>query len=154
MNFTEFESFLFSEDCFNNHDVSYIDTEGNQHYIECETYPSYQGEIARTYMSLDTIKIEQYEKVLGYDDRTVHIFFNKANGPSFGVHTDPVDVMIECLDGRKWLEIDGKEVVLSPDNNILIPAGTLHRALNYEKALMVSHGIGDTETSKRIHQDN
>ena len=88
--------------------------------------------------------------MFGYTDRTAHIFFNKENGPSFSIHTDPVDVLIECLDGIKYIEVDGKEVKLEPHDTVLIPSETPHRALNYEKALMISYGIGDTETLTRI----
>ena len=150
MTFDTFIDFLFSNDCFENHDVSYIDIEGNQHYLDQSDYFKYQTEIAKLIVSINTIKVEQIEKMFGYTDRTAHIFFNKKDGPSFGNHTDPVDVLIECLDGIKHLEIEGKEKVLEPHDTVHIPAGTTHRALNYEKALMISYGIGDTETLTRI----
>ena len=150
MIFENFENWLLTEDCFENHDVSHIDVNGKQHYLKHSEYMGYLGEITVLIANKATIKVEQVEKWFGYMDRTAHAFYNAANGPSFDTHTDPIDVLIECLDGRKTLEIDGEEVVLEPHDKVLIPANTEHRALNYEKALMISYGIGDTETLTRI----
>lgn len=150
MTFESFEEFLLSSECFETNDVSIIDSDGNQHYLDQSDYFAYQGEVIQMLMNTDTIKVEQFEKQFGYTDRTAHIFYNKKNGPSFGVHTDPVNVLIECLDGIKYIEIDGKEVELKPNDTVSIPANTPHRALNYEKALMISYGISDTETLTRI----
>ena len=149
MTFTEFEDFLFSKRCFENHDVSYIDIEGNQHYLDQTDYMMYQIKVAELIVSINTIKVEQCEQWFNTTG-TAHIFYNKENGPSFGVHTDPVDVIIECLDGTKYMEIEGKEKVLKPKGFVHILAGTNHRALNYEKALMISYGASDTETLTRI----
>ena len=52
------------------------------------------------------------------------------------------------------MEVDGKEITLQPGHKLIIPAGTPHRALNYEKALMASHGINDTETLSRLRQND
>jgi mannose-6-phosphate isomerase-like protein (cupin superfamily) len=154
MNFVEFENFVLSEECFSNQDVSYIDTEGKQHYVNQEEYYSYLAKITQLIISENTIKVEQFEKVLGCEDKTAHAFYNKLNGPSFGIHEDPVDVLIECLDGKKWMEVEGKEIVLEPRDTLYIPANTPHRALNYEKALMISYGINDTETLSRIRKND
>lgn len=149
MTFLDFENFLLTETCFDNHDVSWIDDDGKQHYIEQTDFISYVGNMARLLSECRTIKVEQIETLL-FVEGTVHAFYNQKNGASFDVHTDPVDVLIECLDGTKIMEVDGKEVTLKRKDTLLIPAGTPHRALNYEKALMISHGIHDTETLNRI----
>ena len=150
MIFENFENWLLTTDCFENHDVSHIDVNGNQHYIKHSEYMAYLGEMTVLIANKATIKVEQVEQWYGYTDRTAHAFYNAANGPSFDTHTDPIDVLIECLDGKKTLEIDGGTVVLGPHDKVLIPANTAHRALNYEKALMISYGISDTETLTRI----
>jgi len=149
MTFIDFENFLLTEECFDNHDVSYIDEDGNQHYIEQTDFISYVGTVARLLSESRTMKVEQIETLL-FVKGTVHAFYNQKNGASFDVHTDPVDVFIECLAGKKIMEVDGKEVVLEKGDTVLIPSGTPHRALNYEKALMLSHGIHDSETLNRI----
>lgn len=149
MTFKEFEDFLFSESCFENHDVSYIDIEGKQHYLEQDDFFKYQAKVAELIVSINTIKVEQCEQWFNTTG-TAHIFYNKENGPSFGIHTDPVDVLIECLDGNKYMEVEGEKKVLEPHDYLTIPAGTEHRALNYEKALMISYGVSDTETLTRI----
>lgn len=148
--FEEFESFLLSIECFTHQSVSKIDSNGDQHYLDQDNFWAYQGEVAQLLLGFDTIKIEQYEKVLNTKDSTVHIFYNKAKGPSFETHTDPVDVLIECVDGIKYIEVEDKKICLYPKESYRIPANTKHRALNYEKALILSHGIHDTETLNSI----
>ena len=152
MNFEQFEEFLLSESCHANHDVSIIDSNGLQHYIKTRDYFEYQILMTKHLVEEKvTIKIEQMENYWHLDDRTAHLFYNPKNGPSFDEHTDPVDIIIECKDGVKTIECNGKHFTLNPGDNLSIPAETLHKALNYEKALMVSYGIGDTETLKRLY---
>lgn len=155
MTFDQFEEFIMSSDCYWEHDVSYIDKEGLQHIISPDEFYQYQIQVAKLIADQDvTIKIEQMERHWKFDDRTIHLFYNPKGGPSFDIHTDPVDVIIECKDGIKHMEVDGKEITLQPGHKLLIPAGTPHRALNYEKALMASHGINDTETLSRLRQND
>lgn len=157
MIFQDFENFLLTEECFDNHDVSVIDKDGLQHYLNInnEDYMAYFAVIS---LELgvwgNTIKVEQIEKWFDYNDRTAHAFYNQVNSGTFSIHTDPVDVIIECLDGRKYMEVEGKEIVLEPHDTLLIPANTEHRALNKEKALMISYGIHDTETLNGLREDD
>lgn len=153
MTFDDFENFLLTEECFNKHDVSVIDKDGLQHYLNTnnENYVAYLAAISLEIGVLaKTIKVEQFEKALDVNDGTVHVFYNQKNGPSFDVHTDPIDVIIECVEGTKIMEVEGKEISLSKNETLFIEAGTPHRALNYEKALMLSHGIHDSETINSI----
>jgi mannose-6-phosphate isomerase-like protein (cupin superfamily) len=155
VNFNEFEEFVLSEQCFNNHDVSYIDDDGLQHYLTCDSYFEYHPIVMHhLLMTNNTIKVEQMERHYGYINQTAHIFFNKKDGPTFDIHTDPVKVIIECLDGTKYMEVEGKEIELRPGEYVHIPPNTEHRALNYKKALMVSYGISDTETLDGIRENN
>lgn len=158
------ENFVLSEDCFKNNDVSIIDNDGLQHYLDNKEYMVYLAQISAEIAKGNTIKIEQFESIMNTkgnlllplvgDDFTAHAFYNQANGGTFGMHTDPVDVFIQCMAGVKHLEVDGNEVILHPHEVAIIPANTPHRALNKEKALMVSYGIHDTETLNRIRQDH
>lgn len=152
MTFDQFEEFLLSEECFMEHDVSTINSKGEQHYILSDEYWQYQLVMAMHLSKFsETIKVEQMERRYDWGDRTIHFFYNPINGPTFKEHTDPVDVIIECHDGIKYMEVDGKTIELTPGGNkLLIRANTPHRALNYEKALMASHGINDTETLSNI----
>ena len=155
MTFEQFEEFLMSGQCYNEHDVSIIDEDGLQHYIEPTEYYAYCALMAEHLaMSKVTIKIEQMEKHWKFDDRTIHLFYNPKFGPTFEKHTDPVDVIIECKAGSKSMWVDGIEVILTPGDKLSIRAGTVHKALNYERALIASHGISDTETLDRIREDN
>tara|TARA_Y100000289_G_C3928875_1_gene155168 strand:- start:1343 stop:1810 length:468 start_codon:yes stop_codon:yes gene_type:complete len=155
MNFKDFEDFLLSEKCFKSHDVSIIREGGLQDQIDTLHYWDYQSQMARHLVEEKvTIKVEQMERHWKFDDRTIHLFYNPKFGPTFDEHTDPVDVIIEVKAGSKSLEVDGLEVILTVGDKLMIPAGTKHKALNYEKALIASHGIGDTETLNRIHKDH
>ena len=155
------EKFVITEDCFQNNDVSFIDKDGLQHYLENKEYMTYLSLITEVIAKGHTIKLEQFEyftnnpenelfnllsKLYNTVDITAHAFYNQENSGTFDIHTDPVDVWIQCWAGVKHLEVDGKEVVLYPHEVTHIPANTPHRALNTEKALMVSYGIHDTET--------
>lgn len=150
----EFEDFLLSEECWENHDVSYIDIDGLQHYCTYDDYWTYYAIVSQLIASENTIKVEQLERKFGYVNKTAHAFYNKECGPSFEVHTDPVEVVIECIDGRKYMQVEGKEIVLNPGDMLTIPPNTEHKALNYEKALMISYGISDTETLNGIRENN
>ena len=100
----------------------------------------------------DTIKVEGYERIQPYDG-TIHIFYAPTNTPSFPVHTDPIDIYIECLDGRKIMEIDDQYVMIEKGTKIFNPADTPHVALNSEKALTLSYGINDTNTFSNLRKD-
>jgi|TARA_B110000908_G_C10267467_1_gene465858 mannose-6-phosphate isomerase-like protein (cupin superfamily) len=154
MNFFEFEDFLLSEECYINHDVSYIDIEGLQHYLQFDNYWAYHPFVSSLLYSENTIKVEQLEKKFNFKDKTAHMFLNKKNGPSFNVHTDPVEVIIECLDGVKHMEVEGNRIKLNRGQSLQIPANTEHKALNYEKALMISYGIHDTETLDGLREND
>ena len=155
MTFEQFEEFVLSDECYWNHDVSFIDEFGLQHYPIFEDNFQYQIETAKKIAEQKvTIKVEQMERRYHWKDRTIHFFYNPINGPTFDTHIDPTDVIIDCHDGIKYMEVNGKEHKLVPGDKLLIHAGSPHKALNYEKALMASHGILDTETTNRICKDN
>ena len=81
--FEEFENWLITEECFDNHDVSHIDNDCNQHYLEHSEYISYLGQVTVLLANRATIKVEQAEKLFDYNDRTIHLFYNDVDGPSF-----------------------------------------------------------------------
>ncbi len=144
-----------SGQCYHEHDVSIIDENGLQHYIEPTEYYAYCALMAEHIaVGKVTIKVEQMEKHWKFDDRTIHLFYNPKFGPTFEQHTDPVDVIIECKAGQKSMWVDGMEVILQVGDKLMIPAGTEHKALNYERALIASHGISDTETLNRVREND
>ena len=54
------------------------------------------------------------EKRYHWKDRTIHFFYSPAWGPTFDTHTDPVDVIIDCHDGIKHMEVNGTEHIITP----------------------------------------
>jgi len=154
MNFEQFFEFILSEQCFNVCNVSVIDSEHRIQYVEQDNYWVYYGKISALIAEKNTLKIEMYEKIVDYNEGTMHIFYNPIDGPSFEEHTDPVDVVIYCCDGNKILEIEGSTKLLNPGEQVEIPKGTKHRALNTQEALIFSYGISDTKIYLRVCEDN
>lgn len=72
---------------------------------------------------------------------TCHLFLAGKNSPSFGMHTDPDDVIIYCVEGTKTLTVDGKYIVLNQGEEVYIPADTLHIAHNEYPAMTLSFGL-------------
>jgi len=156
MFFKDFFNFVDSPECYLNHDVSYIDRDGLQHYLNSDL--DFCGYLARLGVIIAegqcTIKVEQMERLYQLNDRTMHFFYNPAHGTTFKEHTDPHDVHIECHDGEKVMEVEGKVYTIHPGETLLIPANVRHRAINDKKALMVSYAINDTETLIRLCENN
>jgi mannose-6-phosphate isomerase-like protein (cupin superfamily) len=72
---------------------------------------------------------------------TCHMFIARSNSPSFGLHTDPDDVIIYCIEGKKTLSVDGEYVVLREGEEVFIPANTPHEAHNEFAAMTLSFGL-------------
>lgn len=155
MNFDEFENFLLSSQCFDNHDVAWICEDQKVHYHQQDDFYDYYAFFSKLLAEeKHTIKIEQMERHYNKPDVTIHLFYNPVNGPSFPEHTDPMDVGIECTSGIKTLDIEGMPIALEAGDYIDIPAGTPHHAINSTKSVMLSYGFNDTETLNRIREDN
>jgi mannose-6-phosphate isomerase-like protein (cupin superfamily) len=72
---------------------------------------------------------------------TCHLFMAKKHSPSFGMHTDPDDVIIYCVEGTKTLTVDGQYIVLNTGEEVYIPADTAHIAHNEYPAMTLSFGL-------------
>ena len=82
---------------------------------------------------------------------TCHAFLAFKGSKSFGVHTDPDDVIIECLFGSKTLYVatkNDRRHVLKQGEYIFIPANTEHEIINEEKSLILSFGFEKFYTEK------
>lgn len=87
-------------------------------------------------------KCEEYKRK--HDHRgpvTCHLFMARSQSPSFGLHTDPDDVIIYCVEGKKTMSVDGEYVVLKEGEEVFIPANTPHIAHNEFAALTLSFGL-------------
>lgn len=72
---------------------------------------------------------------------TCHLFMAKQYSPSFGMHTDPDDVIIYCIDGVKTMTIDGVYTSLNRGEEVFIPSETPHIAHNEHAAITLSFGL-------------
>lgn len=112
-----------------------------------------------------TIKIEKMEKynsaIYQYGQKlakkyhhngpvTCHAFYSNQGGYSFPLHTDPDDVIILCCDGIKTIETDIHNEI-HPNETLLIPANTPHKATNKYESLMLSFGLEKFIVEKLNH---
>jgi mannose-6-phosphate isomerase-like protein (cupin superfamily) len=144
----EFESFIHTDLVYEQKLISIIDGESRQIYIdnlkELYEYPSC------------TIKLEQMEKynkgIFDYCQLlskqyshqgpiTCHLFWSLKGSKSFGLHTDPDNVIILCIEGIKDIILNGIKHKLKPQDSLFIPANTPHEAINEENSLMLSFGL-------------
>lgn len=101
-----------------------------------------------------TIKIEGMEryskyifnkcKELGSNHNgpvTCHAFIAQSNSPSFDMHTDPDDVYIYCIDGKKSMIVNDENITIMPGEFVYIPANTPHQATNTDFAFTLSFGL-------------
>jgi ribosomal protein L16 Arg81 hydroxylase len=144
----EFESFIHSDLIYEQKIISVIDEEGRQILVDT------LGELYK--YSYCTIKVEQMEK---YNDNifkycqflskkykhygpvTCHSFRSFRQSKSFGLHTDPDDVIIYCIFGQKKILVGGIEHNLLPNDTIFIPSNTPHQAINEHDSLTLSFGL-------------
>jgi hypothetical protein len=144
----DFEQLIHSKIVYEQNIISIIDDEGKQIYL---------NSLSDLYKyTACTIKVEQMEKynktifdqckVLAkkYNHNgpvTCHAFRAFKNSASFGLHTDPDDVIITCVAGNKWMNVDYSEHCIEANTSLFIPANTLHEAINKEDSLMLSFGL-------------
>jgi mannose-6-phosphate isomerase-like protein (cupin superfamily) len=87
-------------------------------------------------------KCEEYKALHNHvGPVTCHLFMARSNSPSFKEHTDPDDVIIYCVEGKKTLTVNGENVILREGEEVFIPANTPHKASNEFAALTLSFGL-------------
>lgn len=72
---------------------------------------------------------------------TAHVFMSKPGSGTFELHTDPDDVVLYVVDGRKEFLVDGKPYSFEAGDAIYIPKNTPHRAINVDESVMISFGL-------------
>lgn len=94
---------------------------------------------------LRTITDHCSEFVNEYEYVSVHLFRASQRAGTFKVHTDPVDLVIWCIDGMKTMEVDGVIYNIDVNQCLYIPANTPHRAINNCSSIMLSVGFESTK---------
>lgn len=81
------------------------------------------------------------EKVNGYVD--AHLYLAPANGGSFGLHTDPHDVFVVMLRGKKRFELPefNLTIDLAPGDWLYIPKDAQHKGFSITNSVMLSLGV-------------
>jgi mannose-6-phosphate isomerase-like protein (cupin superfamily) len=148
ISYNEIERFAFSDYAIEQKIVSIIDNLGRQIQIE-----SVSHFLSYTKCTIKIEGMEKYNKSFfekckkltdkynHYGPVTCHAFRSFVGSHSFGTHTDPDDVLIYVADGIKTMEIEDRIIQITPNNSVLIPAGTPHRAINTHDSLMLSFGL-------------
>lgn len=144
----DFENFIHTDLVYEQKLISIIDAEKKQIYIDN------LGELYSH--AFCTIKLEQMEKynkeifnhcqtlAKNYNHHgpvTCHAFRAFRQSSSFGLHTDPDDVIMYCVHGSKKIVVNGIEHILNAQDSLFIPANTPHEAINEEESLMLSFGL-------------
>ena len=144
--YNEFEEYVLSYDAYMYDRTFYIDNCGKDVKIISDTYEEYFAKVqVKLAEASDTLKVEGIERLCDWKDGTIHAFRYWENSPSFPVHTDPVDVIIEVHEGEKDIEVNGLNHNLRRYETVVIPANTPHRAMNKSEGLIFSYGLSDTE---------
>ena len=112
----------------------YIDELGRDHPIDNLLVDLYAA------MNTYTVKIEGLESIFTDFGGTVHLYYSPRHAASFGMHTDPYDVKIICIEGVKTMEVAGVDIELHEGEQLMIPADTPHRATNKYDSVMISIG--------------
>lgn len=144
--YADFEDYILSTEAYEYDRTYYIDNRGKDVKIISDHYTEYFAKVQiKLAEQSDTLKVEGIERFTDWSDGTIHAFRYWEGSPSFGEHTDPVDVVLQVQDGAKLIEINGFEKYLQKDDIWWIPANTPHKALNIVEGLMFSYGMYDTE---------
>jgi hypothetical protein len=144
----EFEEFIHNDFVYQQKLISVINEEGKQIYLD---------NLGQLYKyNACTIKLEQMERYsreiniyctqLSKEFNnglpvTCHVFRAFKNSKSFGLHTDPDNVIIQCVWGKKRMYVDGKTCDILTGEQLFIKANTPHEAINDEESLMLSFGM-------------
>jgi mannose-6-phosphate isomerase-like protein (cupin superfamily) len=153
--YQDFEDYVLSHEAYMYDRTLYIDKDGKDVKIVSDTYEEYFAKVQiKLAEAFDTIKVEGIERLCDFTDGTIHAFRYWEGSPSFGEHTDPVDVIIHQCEGAKVMEVAGNIKDIIEDEFLMIPANTPHRALNDKEGLMFSYGLSDTEQPTSLRKDN
>lgn len=151
----EFEQFIQQDLPYQQRLVSRVDQHGLQHWLE-------QPSDLYNHLA-DTVKVEGMERyspemaaicqalAIRYRHAgpvTCHAFLADTGSGTFDLHTDPDDVVLVVIAGRKIIEVDGVEHELTVGDDLFIKKGTPHKAINRYPSLMLSIGLENYLTDK------
>jgi mannose-6-phosphate isomerase-like protein (cupin superfamily) len=148
LTYDEVVEFIHNPLAYEQNLVSIINTKGEQILLSSssELYSSESFSIKVEGMEKFSLKmwntIQQLRLRYNHNGpATCHVFIAQQDSPSFGMHTDPDDVLIHCIEGHKTMIIDNQKVDLYKDDSVFIKANTPHQALNENFAVTLSFGF-------------
>lgn len=87
----------------------------------------------------ECLRLAQHFNHAGYV--SCHLFQSIKGSKSFSMHTDPDDVIVYMVRGRKQFISPVQDLVLEQGQSIFIPRQTLHQAINTDDSIMLSFGL-------------
>lgn len=100
---------------------------------------------AEGFERLNSTMYQECQRLAGHFNHygyvSCHLFLSPKGSKSFTMHTDPDDVIIHMVQGRKVFESPDGQVELSAGESLYIPRGTHHRAINVDSSIMLSFGL-------------
>ena len=72
---------------------------------------------------------------------TCHLFISTQGSVSFPEHTDPMEVILYMVDGKKEMFINGQSNIMRKGSVLNILPHEKHRAENIESSIMLSFGL-------------
>ena len=144
----EFEAFIGREFVYRHNLISVIQNGG--HYLvhnHAELLKRYNG-CAIKLEGLERYSRELAVKCAGlkimYDHfgpMTCHAYRAFPGSESFGLHSDPMPVFLEVIEGTKNMIVNSEWHTLQAGDTLYIPANTPHEAINQDDSLMLSFGL-------------
>lgn len=83
---------------------------------------------------------------------TAHLFVGQAQSPSFPLHVDPDDIILQVLLGEKDLIVGDDVITIHPGEALFMPRNTPHQALNTKGSIMLSFGL-ENYTADKLSYD-
>lgn len=145
---SEFEAFIGREFVYRHNLISVIQNGG--HFLvhnHAELSKLYNG------CSIKLEGLERYSRELAvkcaglkimYDHAgpmTCHAYRAYPGSESFGLHSDPMPVFLEVIEGTKNMIVDNEWHTLQAGDTLYISANVPHEAINQDDSLILSFGF-------------
>ena len=144
----EFHAFIERDLVYEQKLISIIDYQGRQILLDSlgQLHSNYGKTIKVEGMEKYNLKIFQKCKSIAkkYNHKgpvTCHAFRAFENSGTFPMHTDPDDVLLYVVWGKKIIKFEKYDIVIKKGGKYFIPANTPHRAVNEKSSLMLSFGL-------------
>lgn len=127
--------------------INYIDHGRTYHVSSPLDYMAHEDKVIKIegYERLNPVMFRECGRLAAfkghYGHVSCHLFVSPFNAKSFDMHTDPDDVVLYMVKGKKSFEHGEGVIELNQGQSIFIPRNTPHRAINTHTSIMLSFGL-------------